>query len=143
MKPKIVETTSYRGFYATYELTQEALYLRSLKFSEKNNHYLPIQGVMPTIRDCQAIYKGLSVVVRFTGKLRLAKDFIEEFYIDMGFQIPVAFKTVLDVTLRDGEVVEIKDRSEEMEKKRKAFKRRESDNVFELIEEGFDLDSDS
>ncbi len=95
-------TACYRGFYATYELTEEGLYLRELTLSEKNGDYLPLEGIEPAKEDYQATYYGLSVVVPFTGKIRLAKDFIEELYIHMGYQKPTAFKTVLDLTLKDG-----------------------------------------
>jgi hypothetical protein len=61
------------------------------------------------------------LLYRFTGKIRLAKDLIKDLYIHMGYQKPTAFKTILDITLKDGRVVEINDRSREMEEKRGAF----------------------
>ena len=61
----------------------------------------------------------------------------------MGFQKVAAFKTVLEITLKDGRVIEIKDRSQEIEQKRGAFKRRyESGDCFETIEEAFSLGMD-
>ncbi len=143
MEPEMIHTACYRGFYATYELTEETLYLRELTLREKNKKYPPIEGIEPAIGDGQATYRNLSVLVPFTGKMRLAKDFIEELYIHMGYQKPTAFRTVLDLTLKDGRVVEIKDRSQEMEQKRGAFKKRyESGNTGEMIEEAFSLDMD-
>ncbi len=143
MEPEMINTACYRGFYATYELTEESLYLRELTLREKNGNYLPIQGIEPVKEEYEATYHGLSVVVPFTGKIRLAKDFIEELYIHMGYQKPTAFKTVLDITLKGGRVVEIKDRSKEMEEKRGAFKNHfESVNMIEAIEEAFSLDMD-
>jgi hypothetical protein len=91
----------------------------------------------------------LNVAIPFTGKIRLAKDFIERLYTHMGYQKPIAFKTVLDITLKVGHVVEIKDRSAEMEKKRGAFKEccksvtflpRSDKNAF--INKAFSLDMD-
>jgi hypothetical protein len=83
----------------------------------------------------------LHVIVQFSGKIRLANGFIQEFYIHMGYQKPTSFKTVLDITLKDGRVVEIKDRSEEMEKKRGAFKKAyESGEMKKSIEDAFSLD---
>ena len=59
----------------------------------------------------------------------------------MGYQKPTAFKTVLDITLKDGLLVKINDRSEEMEKKRGAFKKAyESGEMKKSIEEAFSLD---
>jgi len=49
----------------------------------------------------------------------------------------------LDLSLKDGRIVEILDRSEAMERRRGAFKKRyESGNKFETIEEAFSLDMD-
>jgi len=87
MKPEMIHTACYRGFYATYELTEEALYLRELTLREKNQNYLPIEGIEPAKGDYQATYHGLSVVVPFTGRIRLAKDFIEEFHPPIYVQI--------------------------------------------------------
>lgn len=143
MKPEMLHTACYRGFYATYKLTRDTLYLKELTLREKNDNYLPIGEIEPLKSGYQATYKGLSIVVPFTGKIRLAKDFINEFYIHMGYQKPTAFKTVLDITLKGGRVVEIKDRSQEMEEKRGAFKKHyESGNMIQSINEAFSLDMD-
>ena len=124
MEPVMMHTGCYRGFYATYELMEEALYLRELTLREKNGNYLPIEAIEPTKEDHQATYHGLSVVVPFTGYIRLAKDFIRELYVHEDYyQRPTAFKTVLDIALKDGKVVEVNDRSQEMEEKRDTFKK--------------------
>ena len=61
----------------------------------------------------------------------------------MGYQKPTAFKTVLDITLRDGRVVEINDRSQEIEQKRGAFKKHyNSGDMLQRIDEAFSLDMD-
>jgi len=143
MEPEMLHTACYRGFYATYELTEEALYLRELTLRERNGRYLPIGETQPEKDDYQATYRGLSEVIPFTGKIRLAKDFIEYLYIHMGYQKPTSFKTVLDITLKDGQVVDIRDRSQEMEQKRGAFKKHyESGNMVQSIDEAFSLDMD-
>ena len=145
MVPEMIHTACYRGFYATYELTEDALYLRELTLSEGDGRYLPIGSVKPVKNreGYEATYFGLSEVIPFTGKIRLAKDFIEDLYIHMGFQKPTAFKTVLDITLKDGRVVEIKDRSQEIEEKRGAFKEHyDSEELFQKIDDAFSLDMD-
>lgn len=40
MEPEMIHTECYRGFYAIYELTEEALYLRELTLREKNENYM-------------------------------------------------------------------------------------------------------
>lgn len=141
MTPEMITTACYRGFHCNYELTGEALYLRELTLREKDGNYLPIDGVEPAKWDYMANYTGLDLLVDFTGILRLAKDFIPEFYIHMGFQKATAFRTVLDVTLDAGRVVGIKDRSSDVAHKRGAFKRRyETGDVGQGIAEAFSLD---
>lgn len=141
MEPEMIHTACYRGFYATYELTDEALFLRKLTINDKNDYYPPIGGVEPKNSGCEAVYTGLNVVIDFTGKIRLAKDFIEELYIHMGFQKPSAFKTVLDITLENGRPVEINDRSEEIEQMRGEFKKHYgSRGIEERIDEAFRFD---
>lgn len=148
MEPEMLHTGCYRGFYAMYELTEESLYLRELTLREKNGNYLPIEGREAAKEDYQATYHGLNIVIPFIGKIRLAKDFIEELYIHMGFQKPTAFKTILDIELKGGRLVEIKDRSCEMEQKRGAFMKRymsesyEDGSMMKRIEEAFSLDMD-
>lgn len=143
MEPEMLHTACYRGFYATYELTEDMLYLRKLTLREKNGKYLSIGDVEPTKEDYQATYHDLNEVIPFTGKIRLAKDFIKELYIHMGYQKPTAFKTVLDIFLKNGRVVNISDRSQEMEQKRGTFKKQyESGNIGQTISEAFSLDMD-
>ena len=143
METEMLHTACYRGFYATYELTDEALYLRELTLREKNEKYLPIGKVQPEIEDYQATYHDLSEVVPFTGKIRLAKDFIEELYVHMGYQKPTSFRTVMDIALKGGKVVEIRDRSQDMEQKRGDFKKHyESENMLQAIDDAFSLDMD-
>ena len=140
MEPEMLDTSCYRGFYATYELTEAGLYLRELTLGEKNEQYLPIGQVQPELEDGKATYRDLDELVSFTGQIRLAKDFIDELYIHMGYQKPTAFKTVLDIILDNGQVVEIKDRSQEMEKNRGRFKERyESGSIVQGIDDAFSL----
>jgi hypothetical protein len=146
MKPLMIHTACYRGYYATYELTNKALYLRELTLNEANQNYLPIEGIRPTKGESESAYTyhDLNVVVPFTGKIRLAKDFIEKLYVHMGYQKPTAFKTVLDITLKKGQTVDINDRSQEVRQKQGAFKKRyeSADVTSNDIKDAFSLDMD-
>lgn len=54
--------------------------------------------MMPNQGEDGFIYPNINLPFSFTGKLRLARDFIREFYIHMGFQKPTAYKTVMDLS---------------------------------------------
>ena len=100
------------------------------------------------ISDDEALYKNVNLLVSsFTGKLRIARGFIDKLYIHMGFPKPSAFKTVLDLTFEDGKLKEKKDRSREMKKKRGTFKKLynkycKSGKIGQAVEEAFSLDMD-
>lgn len=138
-----LHSACWRGFYAYYKLLLKGLYLVQLTVRDRNGNYPPIGGIEPEKDDYQATYCDLKYLVPFTGKIRLARGFIDEYYIHMGFQKPSAFKTVLDISLQSGRVININDRSEEMEQKRGAFKKRyDSENMLQGIHEAFSMDLD-
>ena len=157
METEMMSTACYRGFYATYELTEEALYLRELTLSlsrlreiyddgsvAEEKDYLPIGGIEPAKEKHQATYHGLSEVIPFTGKIRLAKNFIAEFDMEREGGSPIAFKTVLDITLKDGRIVESKDRSQELKQQRGAYmKSHDRWSMLQTINKAFRLDMDS
>ena len=143
MVPTTMHTACYRGYYSTYEIIDSELTLRELTLSEENGNYLPINGINPEKEEYQATYHDLDLVVEFTGKLRLARNLIEEFYIHMGFQKASAYKIVLDFTVKEGKIVEMKDRSKDAKRKRGEFKKRyKSGDMIRMIDEAFDLDMD-
>lgn len=197
MNPVMLHTGCYRGYYATYDLTEEGLILRELTIRDDNLLYPIIGGVVPNCeyylppdtdpvitkledemnalfddklitgsevsertkalykkiriqtelspnkKIASASYSGLNEKINFTGKIRIAKDFVNELYIHMGYQKPTSFRTVLDVTLRNKWLAKIQDRSEEMELKRGEFKAYyDSGNMMQTIEDSFSLDMD-
>jgi hypothetical protein len=97
-----MHTACYRGFYTTYEPTEDALVLRGLTLREEDGNYQPIEGVEPVAADYDGVCSGLDMVVPFTGEMRLAKDFIQELYIHMGYLKASACRTVLDITPASG-----------------------------------------
>lgn len=143
MKPEMIHTACYSGFYATYKLNKSSLLLTKLTIKDANNNYPPIDGVEPSTNDFNVVatYNNLKYTIPFTGRIRLASGFIEELYIHMGFQKATSFKEVYDITIEEGRIVEVKDRSEDVEKKRGAFKKRyESGSIIESIDIAFSLD---
>ena len=147
MKPVAIHTACWRGFYSTYEIINDGIFLKEMTLSEKKNNYKLINGVKPIIDDLwSATYKDINIRVSFTGTIRLAKDFIQELYVHMGFQKPSAFKTVIDLKFEDGCIVEINDRSKEVAAIRGSFKKRyEARGLIRMmkrIKEAFSLDMD-
>lgn len=143
MKPEALHTACWRGFYSTYEISADEIFLKDMTMREKDGNYKPINNILPEVTDGEAHYLDVHMRISFTGKVRIAKDFINELYIHMGFQKPSAFRKVLDLSFEDGLLIDVKDRSEEMEQKRGAFKKEyESKDITEGIDEAFSLDMD-
>ena len=112
-------------------------------------NYKTINNVLPQqISDYEARYKDVNLPVSsFTGKLRIARGFIDELYVHMGFPKPSAFKTVIDLTFEEGKLKKTKNRSREMKKKRGNFKKLynkycKSGKIGKAVEEAFSLDMD-
>ncbi|MFX0043314.1 MAG: hypothetical protein ACFE8L_10405 [Candidatus Hodarchaeota archaeon] len=80
-----------------------------------------INGIEPQEGDSlfKYYYNNLNLKTHFTGSILLAKDFIQSMYVHMGFQRPMAFKTVVEIELKNGEIISLKDLSRQMEEQRK------------------------
>jgi len=140
-----ISTDPYCGqrCYKTYTCSAKRLYLTTRISRVKYFGYLP-DAIKRLTADEYLVTEKLREVVHFTGKIRLARDFIEELNVPTGYQKPTAFRTVLDITLKDGHIVEIKDRSEEMEQGRVALKQRyESGGAEQSTDETFSFSMDS
>jgi hypothetical protein len=109
-------------FRAVYDLTPVGLYLRKPGSNEENGGYPPSEGSDPSGDVHQSGRSGEAVPVSFTGKIRLARDFINQPRVAVAYQKAIAFRKVFDITLKEGQVVGILDRSGEMELKRDALK---------------------
>ncbi|MHA1739270.1 MAG: hypothetical protein ACTSXA_16100 [Candidatus Heimdallarchaeota archaeon] len=85
--------------------------------------------------------------IPFSGGLLITKDFIEEMYVHMGFQNPMSYRIVYELTFENGELVKFTDISEVMEKRRNEGKNHdalprsdEKDAVGKWIERKFSLE---
>jgi len=63
-------------------------------------------------------YVNLGLKTKFTGSLLFGKDFIEGMYVHMGYQRPIAYETVLEIQVQDGDIITVSDLSEKMAKLR-------------------------
>ena len=74
-----------------------------------------------------AVYSGLNLQVPFTGKMRLVKDPIDglPYEVDLCMVLFVSdahyYRKILDFSVARGVVIDVVDRSEEMERKRLQF----------------------
>jgi hypothetical protein len=117
--PKMMSTACWRGYQCTYCVTDDRLYLDSLRINIGNLAPREWLGVTPTKGkffryDGGWEYNGVALPISYSGGVVLGHDFIREFYVHMGFHRPHCYKEVLEIVFRNGCVVERIDHSERM-----------------------------
>ncbi|MFX1571828.1 MAG: hypothetical protein ACFFB0_03690 [Promethearchaeota archaeon] len=112
-------TACWRGYVMKYVFTEKQLIMDELLVNI--NDPPKINGV--EAQDGNDLfkynYKNLNLKSKFTGSVLLAKDFIQSMYVHMGFQRPMAFKTVVEIHIENGDIISLKDLSRQMEEQRK------------------------
>src|SRR3972149_6370662 len=118
--PEMISTGCYRGFYCTYEVLKKGLFLTKLMIRTKDGVYPEINNVRPYFdeREYIYIYENLNYLIPYSGILRIARDFISERYVHMGFQDATSFRKVIDLTLKDGNIVDVNDRTSDIQRLR-------------------------
>ncbi len=137
-------TACWRGFSLYYEVIDQVLVLQGILLNTKDDP-IPINNKFPIKAEKYSfdyIYNDLDYKSDFTGKLLIAKDFIQELYVHMGFQAPTSYKLVIELELKDGRIISTKDISEKMEHWRthEMGEEEEPENVQGWIEEKFSRD---
>ncbi len=163
MTPQAASTACYRGYVMKYDCIDGQLVLDGMTVNSEEGP--TINGVEPVesqdgfrarqvmaytvFGGCQfaKVYENLKMKTKFTGSILLAKDFISSMYVHMGFQRPMSFRTVLELQIQDGDIVNVSDLSEQMEEIRlRGLERgahpdsRADEDVREWIEGTFSLD---
>ena len=133
----MISTACWDGFYCTYTVDDEALFLTRLTvgFDEKDSQLAekgegPVHWGMPPRRDQhEAVdmmsmetvtywgdwyYEGFRHPVPFTGGLLIGDDFIREMYVHMGHHPAYKFRRVHELIFNDGRLVSQEDKSDQM-----------------------------
>ncbi len=84
--------------------------------------------------------------LNFTGGVLIAKDFVEDMGAHMGFKKPMAYKTVFELKIRNGKLIEENDKSEIMAKWREenygegsAFRSEQNEDLEGWVSNSFSL----
>lgn len=113
MKSEMLSTACYRGYYALYAFVSDTLVLRDFTLRAVGGIYHALNGVKAQGLPAQGTYRGLELIIPFTGTLRLANGIIPG--LDDLRPSPLAFREVRDLTLDEGRLLTIRDRSAEVE----------------------------
>jgi hypothetical protein len=151
LSPLSPHTANWRGFIMTYIVVEDHLNLHEMNVTVKD-----IEGKVPVINDVKPkvkkeglidlTYEKLKLKTQFTGKILIAKDFIDSMYVHMGFQSPISFETVIELTFNKGDLESTSDLSNAMKQYRKKKisngKLEPSDDIQAWIARTFSLDYD-
>jgi hypothetical protein len=120
ISPHFRSTACWRGYVMRYTFNKGQLILDRMLLN--TNNPLKINGIEPQIlKDIGSFdycYENLNLKTDLTGTILLAKDFIQEMYVHMGFQRPMAYKTVIEIKIDHGNILSVKDLSKRMEEYR-------------------------
>lgn len=123
--PVSLHSACWRGYIATFSIHNGKLILNALDTNNGNGaaQAVAINGVMPEItiperlskdysewRDWQ--YHDVNKLIRYTGRVMITDDFIHERYIHMGFQSPLSYRKVIELSFDKGRLTGASDLSE-------------------------------
>lgn len=151
LEPVSPHSACWRGYYLVYSIKGGKLYLKDLHIN-LDGEYPEINGVSikkeedePWYKDFE-VYKNVNIPINYTGGIILARDFLDKYYIHMGFQEPHAYETVIELTFREGVLIEETNHSDEMAKLRKELSKKDKEkaewNLIKFIDDAFSLDYD-
>lgn len=149
IRPHFTCTACWRGYVMEYNFINNKLVLTGMRVNV--NEPTKINSVEPQKGDSlfKFHYNNLNLKTHFTGSVLLAKDFIQSMYVHMGFQRPMAFKTVVEIHVENGNIISLKDLSKQMEEKRKQNpyegaqpQSNTQNNIERWIKQTFSLDYD-
>lgn len=120
--PQWITTGCYNGFWCVYSINDGMLCLDELYVNSEDNHYPPIEGILPDRRrhwfgyryvDYQGYhrYSDLKMRIPYTGKILVGCDFMFKYYIHMGYQKPWGYKSLVELVFKNGKLIASNDQS--------------------------------
>jgi len=159
LNPAVTCTACSRGYVCTYTLLGKQLVVSRLAVNLLDFHaepeWLPvpgpeINGRKPMLAEerfplFNNLYEDLELPVRFTGGLLIARDFIQELYVHMGFHPAWKFHEVWELLFDDGILTESQDVSLKVAELRKKLeptllKPKEPKGKLKWVKDTFKLD---
>ncbi|MDO5519779.1 MAG: hypothetical protein Q4G58_04725 [bacterium] len=99
------------GYFCEFEVINDKLVLQTLQINSKDNTYPAINGVLPLApNDAPGytgyhVYKDLQLPVAYTNSLIIGNGFLSKYYIHTGFQHAWAYRNVLELTFKEGQLM--------------------------------------
>lgn len=150
VKPVPPHTACWNGYVCEYAIEKDKLLLQNLQLC-LDEEYPEINGVKAVNNPKDKVvlwgfkkYEEINIKVKYSGGLIIAREFIDDYYIHMGYHHPYAYRQVYELIFEDGNLVEEINRSDDMERLREEEKLDSSRGIrFKLkesVEAAFSLD---
>lgn len=167
LEPQPRCTACYRGYWCDYDITDDGLFLENLYLFNGDGNYPDFLGkaISPEeYQECDSykgkkkirkkiprfmghrVYENVQLLIPYTGKILLGKDFLSKYYIHMGYQRPFAYKTLIEFIFEDGIPLDIIDHSKTAEKLRQSINLKDpmwnlgGESIPQFVEDSFTLD---
>lgn len=152
-QPKPTHTACYRGYYCEYSILGEHLVLSKLRIGldeSKKPTFIGVEAQKSKYFKFDGFceYSDVNLPIEYTGGIVIGRDFLQEFYIHMGFHRPHCYRYVLELLISKGKLVEFIDHSKRMEEVREMVRMKKQSNdklslsdkeIKQFIEESFSL----
>lgn len=120
MRTTMASTACWRGYQMFYDCVDGVLILDAMFANPKDAK--PVNGIEPRKPENSFmfpyVYENLGLKTKFTGRILLGKDFIDEMYVHMGFQSAESYRTVIELEVKNGDIVKETDLSSTMAERR-------------------------
>lgn len=160
----------WRGYWCEFDINDKGLFLQNLYINNHSGNYPTLNGVsvspityhegisigMHGEKDEKVLiedhlghrmYENVMLRIPYTGRIVVGRDFIDQYYIHMGFQRGWAYKELREFSFEAGYLIETIDHSEEakqmreeMAKNNKNPKRPEGESITKFVNKSFSLD---
>lgn len=119
--PKPFSTGLWDGYWCNYTISDKGIFLDKLFINCKNDEYPLLNGKKFSVDDegkpieymGYRVYNDLNIKLEYTGRILVGDEFIQDYYIHMGYQQAYGYKVLKEFVFRNGELIEANDRSKE------------------------------
>jgi hypothetical protein len=118
---EMLHTACVRGFLCTYEISDEILYLASLKIRAKDGLYPLINDTAPSFPNGwneglggPAVYEDIGLRIPFTGTLRFGKSLDPKWHVNVLGPEEWMYRRLYEALVVDGHVRSVSDISAEI-----------------------------
>jgi hypothetical protein len=112
IRPDGLSTACWRGHICHYKIVEDRLILDSLEVFLDEGERPILQGREPREQSfldgegfCDWRYDNLNLEIDFSGRLLLARDFIDDLYVHLGHHPAWKYVKVLELTFRHGRLI--------------------------------------